>query len=130
DTDGVGDAAGWGSERLSVRVTGVPPGASITVQTGFTLPGGASITGSAGGAFTINAANEDQLNDVLAHLALVSPFYSGPATLTLTAITTEAGQVGDPNTGSGAGIDILTATAIATIGVTVTPTVDTPIVKA
>lgn len=130
DTDGVSDNAGWGSERLSVEITGLPAGASIDVVGGYTLPAGASIAGNPGGTHVVNAANETELNQVLANLALSSPYYSGPATLTVTAVTTEQGQAGDPNTGSGAGIDIRRATDVATITVTITPTVDTPVVKA
>lgn len=127
DTDGVADGAGWGSERLSVQVSGLPPLA--TVGPSIVLPAGATITGSPGGTYTINASNENDLNTVLAALTVTSPSASGPATLTITAITTEQGQAGDPDTGSGAGIDVRTATALATITLNVSPTVDTPTVK-
>ncbi len=125
DTDGVADSAGWGSERLSIEVTGLPAGASLTTVAGYVMPAGGSIT-SAGGVWTVNAANETSLNAILANLGLVSPYYSGPATLVFTAITTEQGQAGDP----ASGIDIRQASAVASINVTITPTVDTPIVKA
>ncbi|HRD75578.1 MAG TPA: hypothetical protein PK264_06525 [Hyphomicrobiaceae bacterium] len=125
DTDGVGENSGWGSEVLSVRISGLPLGASIVPVTGYTLPAGASLVPS-GSNFVVNAANEDDLNDVLANIGLVSPYYSGPATLTFTAITTEQGQAGEPV----GGIDIAQATAVATVGITILPTVDTPIVKA
>ncbi len=126
DTDGVADNAGWGSERLSAEVRGLPAGASLTTVIGYSLPAGATLVSSGGGLWTINAANENDLNDVLAHLGLVSPYYSGPATLTFTAVTTEQGQVGDPS----GGIDVLRATALATVNLTIVATVDTPIVKA
>ncbi len=118
DTDGVADGAGWGSEQLHVEISGVPDGVSIT---------GTGVTNLGGGVFRVNALNEDQLNARLDALQVTPGDWSGETTLTVTAITTEQGEIGDPNGASGlAGIEVRQATDIDTITLRVAPEVDEP----
>ncbi len=119
-----------GSEVLSVEISNVPFGAGIGVTAGFSLPAGAAIADAGGGLFRITGASEADINSVLAHLAFTPVDFAGTTTLTVTAITTEQGQAGDPNTYSlGAGIAVKTATAVGTITFNILPEVDTPAVK-
>jgi hypothetical protein len=113
DTDGVADGAGWGSEVLSVRITGVPTDVTLT---------GTGISGG-NGTYTVTAANEDQLNARLDAIMVTPGDWSGEATLTVTAITTEQGEGG-----GGTEIEVLTATDVDTITLQVAPQVDAPTV--
>ncbi|MCH9807587.1 MAG: type I secretion C-terminal target domain-containing protein [Alphaproteobacteria bacterium] len=111
DTDGVADGAGWGSEELSVVISGVPDGVVLT---------GTGISGT-NGTFTVTAANEDQLNARIDAIMVSPGDWAGDATLTVTAITTEQGEGG-----GGTEIHVPTATDVDTITLEVFPVVDTP----
>ncbi|MEO1206255.1 MAG: type I secretion C-terminal target domain-containing protein [Pseudomonadota bacterium] len=111
DTDGVSSSAGWGSEVLSVRITGVPSG---VVLSGDGVSGGSS-------TFTVTAANEDELNARLDAIQVTPGDWSGETTLTITAVTTEQGEGG-----GGTEIEVETATDIDTITLRVFPEVDVP----
>lgn len=111
DTDGVSDSAGWGSEQLSVQITGVPDGVVLS---------GTGVSGTSG-TFTVSAANEDQLNARLDAIQVAPGNWSGIATLTITAIATEQGEGG-----GGTEIHVPTATDVDTLTLRVLPQVDTP----
>ncbi|MCH9806097.1 MAG: type I secretion C-terminal target domain-containing protein [Alphaproteobacteria bacterium] len=111
DTDGVADSAGWGSEELSVEISGVPFGVVLS---------GAGVSGTSG-TFTVTAANEDELNTRIDAIMVSPGDWSGDATLTVTAIATEQGEGG-----AGTEIHVPTATDVDTITLQVLPQVDNP----
>lgn len=117
-----------GSEVLSVEISGMPYGTSVGLASGYTLPAGAALTNT-GGKMVVSGGSEADINDVLAHLAFTAGDFAGSTTLTVTAITTEQGQAGDPIGAGGAGIAVKTATAIGTLTINVLPQVDTPTIK-
>ena len=129
DTDGVADSAGWGSEVLSVELSGVPSGSTIGLTSGYSLPAGAALVDAGAATYRVTGANVDDINTILSKLVFNPIDFAGNLTLTVTAITTEQGEAGDPDIGSGAGISVKTATAIGTIALAVAPSVDSPTVK-